>query len=144
MGIFQTVADLPDVADLLQHSHRFCWQHRLQTVPIEVLHHKVWPALEVAQIVNDDNVGVAKAGGELSFTVETPQLTVLGRSVHYLDRYRPAQSAVYGFVDDTHPPFTDEVHNVVLTNLLGSIRFHHRTSGSETEIRLQFKTRGAL
>src|SRR6202041_1151390 len=74
-------ADLPDTADLLQHSDRFCCQHRLQTLAIEVLHHNVWPSLEVARIINDDNVGVAKVGGELGFVVETlQQIALRGRS----------------------------------------------------------------
>jgi hypothetical protein len=73
---------------------------------------------EFADVVNRTDVGMIEPGGRLGFTLETFQsLAILGQSLRQeLERDKPVQPGVFGFVNYTHATGAQLLQDAVVRN----------------------------
>ena len=81
----------------------------------DVLDDHVGRPLELAEVVDVDDVRVPEPGDRLGLVAESGDRVRVGRDrLHDLDRASPLEVRVVGAVDQAHGPLADEILDLVL------------------------------
>ncbi len=80
----------------------------------------------VAQLIDDDDVGMLQHSRGFGFTVETlQQIRIFGEGAgHHFDGNQALNQVVHGLVDDAHATFADDLYNVVFPNFCQCVLRH--------------------
>ena len=91
----------------------------LEVAPIHVLHGDVHQLARAADVVDGDDVGVAKRGDDLRLVLKPLQeVLVVGlRAVHHLENHFPAERVLDGEIGDGHAATPDRTLDFVPLNV---------------------------
>ena len=108
-----------DVQLRLQRERLTHLQQLLQVDPVDELHGDVQVAVQIAEVVNADDVRMLERCGGLRLVQESLSQIVLPRDrfVHDLDRDGAVEHGIPGFVHDPHCTFAHQLEDAVFADI---------------------------
>ena len=109
MGVFHRVADLEEHVHDLARVEALADHAPVNLLTLDVLHREVVDALDPADLVNRDDVGVAEAGHGAGLALEglAKGQDVAALAREDLHRHDPIEVELASLVDDPHPAAGD-------------------------------------
>jgi len=127
VGILQGVADLRDDGQRFFRLQPAGAQGLAQVHAIDVFHHKIVKAIDLAEIVNADDMGMIQPGQGPRFPREALGKSrvpaPLGRQD--LERHHAVKSGLSGLVNRSHAPLAKEFEDLQLRKMAGQFRGGH-------------------
>jgi hypothetical protein len=105
-------------------------QQRLQVGAVDVAHHQVQLRVDLARVVDRDDVRVLERRRRLRLRQEARPEVLVPRELRddQLEGHGPLQAAVVGAVDDAHPAAADKLLEPVAENLAADLQMRRHDS----------------
>jgi hypothetical protein len=102
-----------------RYERAFGMQQRLQVGALDVAHRDVEQAVDLARLVDGDDVRVIEGGGELRLAQEAQAKALVLREAgrQELQRNLPLQPRIVGQIDDAHAPMAEHALDAVARKL---------------------------
>ena len=117
--VSQAIAGLHDVSQLFYDGDfPVAGDDLIERLAVEELHHQIGIALMIAQVIDDDDVGVLQHAGGFGLTVEAlEQVGILGKAAgHHLDGDDALDEVIHRLVHDAHAALAQNLNDVVLAD----------------------------
>ena len=117
--VSQAIAGLHDVSQLFYDGDLpVAGDDLIERLAVEELHHQIGIALMIAQVIDDDDVGVLQHAGGFGLTVEAlEQVGILGKAAgHHLDGDDALDEVIHRLVHDAHAALAQNLNDVVLAD----------------------------
>src|SRR5438876_3251902 len=117
--VSQAIAGLHDVSQLFYDGDLpVAGDDLIERLAVEELHHQIGIALMIAQVIDDDDVGVLQHAGGFGLTVEAlEQVGILGKAAgHHLDGDDALDEVIHRLVHDAHAALAQNFNDVVLAD----------------------------